>query len=256
MTDSARLSSTVAVVTGASSGIGEATALALAAEGATVAIVARRADRLEALAPRIASVGPDPIVIGADLSDPSEAPRMIGEVVAEAGRLDILINNAGVMLLGPILGAPLEEWEQMIDINIKGVLHCSHAALPHLLDAAESDPRRVADMVNISSVAGRTVNSGSGVYNLTKHGVGAFSEALRQEVTQRHVRVGLVEPGATKTELVQHNRPEIQEAIGRRFGEMPRLEAADIADAILYMVTRPRNVAINEMLIRPTEQVR
>jgi NADP-dependent 3-hydroxy acid dehydrogenase YdfG len=256
MTDSARLSSTVAVVTGASSGIGEATALALAAEGATVGIVARRADRIEDLAPRIASAGPDPIVIPADLTDPGEARRMIGEVVARAGRLDILVNNAGVMLLGPISGAPLEEWEEMIDINVRGLLHCSHAALPHLLEAAERGPRRVADVVNVSSVAGRTVNSGSGVYNLTKHGVGAFSEALRQEITGRHVRVGLIEPGATRTELVEHNRPEIQEVVARRFGDMPRLEAGDIAEAIVYMVTRPRNVAINEILIRPTEQTR
>jgi NADP-dependent 3-hydroxy acid dehydrogenase YdfG len=256
MSDPARLSSAVAVVTGASSGIGEATALALAAEGATVAIVARRADRLEALAPRIAAVGPEPILITADLTDASEAPRVIGEVLSKADRLDILVNNAGVMLLGPVSGARLEEWEEMIDINIRGLLSCSHSALPHLLEAAERGPREVADMVNISSVAGRTVNSGSGVYNLTKHGVGAFSEALRQEVAQRHVRVGLIEPGATKTELVEHNRPEIQEAIGRRFGDMPRLQAGDIADAILYMVTRPRDVAVNEILIRPTEQQR
>jgi NADP-dependent 3-hydroxy acid dehydrogenase YdfG len=256
MSDPARLSSTVAVVTGASSGIGEATALALAAEGATVAIAARRADRLEALAKRIASVGPQPIVIPADLTDASEAPRVIGEVVAKAGRLDILVNNAGVMLLGPVSGAPLEEWQEMIDINIRGLLYCSYAALPHLLDAAERGPREVADMVNISSVAGRTVNAGSGVYNLTKHGVGAFSEALRQEVTPRHVRVGLIEPGATKTELVQHNRPEIQEVVAQRFGDMPRLQPGEISDAIVYMVTRPRDVAINEILIRPTEQVR
>jgi NADP-dependent 3-hydroxy acid dehydrogenase YdfG len=256
MSDSARLASTVAVVTGASSGIGEATALGLAGEGATVAIVARRADRLEALAPRIASVGPDPIVIRADLSEASEAPRMIAEVIAKAGRLDILVNNAGVMLLGPVSGAPLEEWQEMIDINVRGLLQCSHAALPHLLEAAERDPRRVADIVNLSSVAGRTVNSGSGVYNLTKHGVGAFSEALRQEVTRRHVRVGLIEPGATRTELVQHNRPEIQEVVARRFGDTERLRAGDISEAILYMVTRPRHVAINELLIRPTEQER
>jgi NADP-dependent 3-hydroxy acid dehydrogenase YdfG len=256
VSDSARLSSTVAVVTGASSGIGEATALALASQGATVAIVARRADRLEALAKRIASVGPEPLVIPADLTDASEAPRLIGEVVAEAGRLDILINNAGVMLLGPVSGAPLEEWERMIDINVRGLLCCAHAALPHLLRAAEQGPRNVADMVNISSVAGRAVNAGSGVYNLTKHGVGAFSESLRQEVTGRHLRVGLIEPGATLTELVQHNRPEIQEVVAQRFGDMPRLQARDISDAIVYMVTRPRDVAINEILIRPTEQVR
>ena len=124
---------------------------------------------------------------------------MIGEVIAGAGRIDVLVNNAGVMLLGPISGAPVEEWERMIDINLRGLLHCAHAALPYLLEAAQQGPRNVADIVNISSVAGRTVNLGSGVYNLTKHGVGAFSESLRQEVTQRHVRVGLIEPGAVAT---------------------------------------------------------
>src|SRR5271163_399843 len=194
MAGAPRLSSTVAIVTGASSGIGEATALALAGEGATVAIVARRAERLEDLATRIASAGPEPIVIPADLADPAEAPRVIEDVLAKAGRIDILVNNAGVMLLGPISGAPVDEWERMIDINLRGLLHCAHAALPHLLQAAEQGPRNVADMVNISSVAGRTVNSGSGVYNLTKHGVGAFSESLRQEYAKRYLRVSLVEP--------------------------------------------------------------
>ncbi len=256
MTDSLSLASTVAVVTGASSGIGEATALALAAEGATVAIVARRAERLEDLATRLSSAGGEPIVIPADLTDAAQAPRVIDEVISKAGRLDILVNNAGVMLLGPISGAPLEEWERMIDINVRGLLHCSHAALPHLLAAAEQGPRNVADMVNISSVAGRNVNVGSGVYNLTKHGVGAFSESLRQEVTRRHVRVGLIEPGAVTTELSGHNRPEIREVIAKRFGDMERMQATDISDAILYMVTRPRHVAINEILIRPTEQER
>jgi NADP-dependent 3-hydroxy acid dehydrogenase YdfG len=250
------LASTVAVVTGASSGIGEAAALALAAEGASVAIVARRTDHLEDLATRIAAAGPEPIVIPADLSDAAEAPRVIADVVAKAQRLDILVNNAGVMLLGPICGAPVEEWERMIDINIRGLLRCAHAALPHLLEAAERGPRNVADMVNISSVAGRTVNVGSGVYNLTKHGVGAFSESLRLEVTRRNVRVGLIEPGAVATELTTHNRPEIREAIVQRFGDMALMQAADIADAIVYMVTRPRHVAINEILIRPTEQER
>lgn len=256
MTPSARLASTVAVVTGASSGIGEATALALAAEGATVAIVARRAERLAALGERIAAVGPKPIVIPADLTDAAEAPRVMGAVLAGAGRIDILVNNAGVMLLGPIAGAPVEEWERMIDINVRGLLHCAHAALPHLLEAAGQGPRHVADMVNISSVAGRTVNVGSGVYNLTKHGVGAFSESLRLEVTSRHLRVGLIEPGAVETELAQQNRPEIQEMIAQRFGKMARMQATDISDAVLYMVTRPSHVAVNEILIRPTDQER
>jgi NADP-dependent 3-hydroxy acid dehydrogenase YdfG len=252
----ARLQSTVAIVTGASSGIGEATALALAAEGAQVAIVARRADRLDALAGRIAGAGPEPIAIAADLTDPAEPQRVVDEVVQHAGRLDILVNNAGVMLLGPVLDAPLEEWEQMLDINVRALLRCAHAALPHLLRAAAEGPRNVADLVNISSVAGRVANNGSGVYNLTKFGVGAFSESLRQEVTQRHVRVGLVEPGAVATELAGHNRPQIRELIAQRFGDLERLESEHIADAILYMVTRPRMVAVNELLIRPTEQQR
>lgn len=256
MSDARALDSTVAVVTGASSGIGEATALALAEQGATVAIVARRADRLERLAERIVSVGPTPLAIAADLTDAAEPPRVMREVVAKAGRIDVLVNNAGMMLLGPIVDAPLEEWERMIDINVRALLHCAHAALPHLLEAAEQGPRNVADLVNVSSVAGRKVNSGSGVYNLTKHGVGAFSESLRQEITRRYVRVGLIEPGAVATELVGHNRPEVLQALASRPGIGSAMQAGDIADAVLYMVTRPRHVAVNEILIRPTDQER
>jgi NADP-dependent 3-hydroxy acid dehydrogenase YdfG len=256
MPNSLALDSTVAVVTGASSGIGEATALALAERGATVALVARRAERLERLAERIAAVGPTPLAIAADLTDAAEPPRVMSEVVARAGRIDVLVNNAGVMLLGPIVGAPVEEWERMIDINVRALLHCAHAALPHLLAAAERDPRNVADLVNVSSVAGRKINNGSGVYNLTKHGVGAFSESLRQEITRRHVRVGLIEPGAVETELVGHNRPEVLEALASRPGLGSPMRARDISDAILYMVTRPRHVAINEILIRPIDQER
>jgi NADP-dependent 3-hydroxy acid dehydrogenase YdfG len=142
----------------------------------------------------------------------------------------------------------------MVHINVLGLLYCAHAALPHLLDAAQQEPRRVADVVNVSSVAGRVARRGSGVYNLTKFGVGAFSESLRQEVAARHVRVGVIEPGAVATELSGHNRPEIQETIRERFKDIERLQAEDIADAILYMVTRPRHVAVNELLIRPSEQ--
>src|ERR1700728_723016 len=256
MPDSLALDSTVAVITGASRGIGEATALALAAHGATVALAARRAQRLERLAEQIASVGPTPLVIDAALTDAAQPPRVMSEVVAKASRIDVLVNNAGVMLLGPIVGAPLEEWERMIDINVRALLHCAHAALPHLLEAAEQGPRNVADLVNVSSVAGRKINNGSGVYNLTKHGVGAFSESLRQEITRRYVRVGLIEPGAVATELVGHNRPEILDALTSRPGLGSPMQAGDIADAILYMVTRPRHVAINEILIRPTDQER
>jgi NADP-dependent 3-hydroxy acid dehydrogenase YdfG len=248
------LSGTVALVTGASSGIGEATAGALAAAGAAVALAARRADRLEALAERISSTGGRAVVIEADVGERRQAAAAVERTVAELGRLDTLINNAGVMLLGPAVGAPLEEWERMVHVNVNGVLYCAHAAVPHLLSAAEDSPRGVADMVNISSVAGRVVRAGSGVYNLTKHGVGAFSESLRQEVAGRHVRVSLVEPGAVATELSSHNRPEILDNIRQRFQDVERMQAGDIADAILYIVTRPRHVAVNELLIRPTEQ--
>ena len=158
------------------------------------------------------------MAIAADLTDAAEPPRVMSEVVAKAGRIDVLVNNAGTMLLGPIVDAPIEEWERMIDINVRALLHCAHAALPHLLQAAQEGPRNVADMVNVSSVAGRKVNSGSGVYNLTKHGVGAFSESLRQEITRRYVRVGLIEPGAVATELVGHNRPEVLQALAARPG--------------------------------------
>jgi NADP-dependent 3-hydroxy acid dehydrogenase YdfG len=252
MTDS--LEGTVALVTGASSGIGQATAASLAARGAAVALVARRTDRLEELASSIQDSGGRALTITADVTEQQQAVDAVSTAVEELGRLDTVINNAGVMLLGPVVDAPVEEWERMVDVNLKGLLYVAHASLPHLLAAADTDPRRVADLVNISSVAGRVARSGSGVYNATKHAVGAFSEALRQEVTGRHVRVSLVEPGAVATELSSHNRPEIQEAIRGRFGSIERMEAEDIADAIEFIVTRPRHVAVNEVLIRPTEQ--
>jgi len=248
------LTSTVALVTGASSGIGAATAAALAAQGAAVALAARRRDRLDALADDIRAQGGAALVLEADITDERQAKDAVERTVAELGRLDTLVNNAGVMLLGPAVSAPMSEWQRMIELNVLGLLYCSHAAMPHLIRAAQDGPRQVADMVNISSVAGRVARNGSGVYNLTKHGVGAFSESLRQELTQRYVRVSLVEPGATATELADHNRPEVLESLRRQFGQ--RMQAEDIADAITYIVTRQRHVAINEMLIRPTEQQR
>jgi NADP-dependent 3-hydroxy acid dehydrogenase YdfG len=248
-----RLDGTVALVTGASSGIGEATARALAAAGAAVAIAARRKDRLEALAADIERDGGRALVIEADITDQEQAVGTVRRTVDELGRLDITINNAGVMLLGPIVDAPTEEWDRMVALNVQGLLYVAHASLPHLLRAAQQDPRHVADMVNVSSVAGRRVGAGGGVYQMTKWGVGTFSEALRQEVTERRVRVSLVEPGATATELATHVREEVRANLSA--GEDP-LHAEDIADAILYVVTRPRRVGINEILVRPTEQVR
>jgi len=248
------LEGTVALVTEASNGIGAATVSALAAQGAAVALAARRGDRLGALADDIREQSGRALVLECDVTDERQAAGAVERTVGELGRLDTLINNAGVMLLGPVVGAPMPEWQQMVQLNVLGLLYCAHAALPHLLRAAEDEPRHVADMVNISSVAGRAARTGNGVYSLTKHGVGAFSESLRQEVTRRYVRVSLVEPGATATELASHNQPEVLQGIRTQFGQ--RMDAADIADAITYIVTRPRHVAVNEMLIRPTEQER
>ena len=254
MTTSTPLLGTVALVTGASSGIGEATARALSGLGAAVALVARRKERLDQLAAEIASKGGRAVAFETDVTERGQAEAAVERTVEELGRLDTVINNAGVMLLGPVADAPVEEWQQMVQVNVLGLMYVAKAALPHLLAAAEGDPRRVSDLINISSVAGRTVRLGSGVYNATKHAVGAFSESLRQEVTKRHVRVALVEPGAVATELAGHNRAEVLEGMNKRFASMERLEAGDIADAIAYVVTRPRHVAINEVLVRPTEQ--
>jgi NADP-dependent 3-hydroxy acid dehydrogenase YdfG len=248
------LDGTVALVTGASSGIGEATARALAAHGAKVAVAARRLERLERLATEIGGEGLAALAIEADVSDQAQAISAVDRTVDELGRLDILVNNAGVMLLGPIEDAPTEEWDRMIDINLKGLIATTHAALPHLLAAAE-ESRGCADLVNISSVAGRLARAGSGVYNLTKHGVGAFSESFRQEFAGRRVRSTLVEPGAVATELTDHIRDGVREKVRERFVDMQVLEAEDIADAIAYAVTRPAHACVNEILIRPTEQV-
>jgi NADP-dependent 3-hydroxy acid dehydrogenase YdfG len=248
------LQGTVALVTGASSGIGAATARELASLGAAVALAARRADRLDDLAGEIRAAGGTALVIETDVTDQYQAIAAVERTVEELGRLDTVINNAGVMLLGPVVDAPVDEWERMVDLNVKGLLYVAHAALPHLLAAAEDGARRVADLVNVSSVAGRVPRLGSGVYNLTKHGVGAFSESLRQEVTKRHVRVSLVEPGAVATELASHLRPEVLAVMAQRFEGMERMEAGDIAETIAFIVTRPRRVAVNEVLIRPTEQ--
>jgi len=248
------LDGTVALVTGASSGIGEATARSLAARGAKVAVAARRLERLERLAAEIGRQGHTALAIESDLTDQSQAIAAVDRTVDELGRLDIVVNNAGVMLLGPLENAPTEEWERMIDLNLKGLIHTTHAAVPHLLAAAEGSARGCADLVNISSVAGRVARAGSGVYNLTKHGVGAFSESFRQEFASRKIRSTLIEPGAVDTELPDHIRDGIRELVRERFADIQSLEAADVADAIAYAVTRPWHVSLNEILIRPTEQ--
>jgi NADP-dependent 3-hydroxy acid dehydrogenase YdfG len=248
------LDGSVALITGASSGIGEATARSLAAHGAKVAMAARRLERLERLAGEIGGQGHTALAIQSDITDQEQAIAAVDRTVAELGRLDIVVNNAGQMLLGPIENAPTEEWDRMIDLNIKGLINTTHAAVPHLLAAAEDSGRGCADVVNISSVAGRLARAGSGVYNLTKHGVGAFSESFRQEFSSRKIRSTIIEPGAVATELSDHIRDGVREQVRKRFAEIQMLEAADIADTIAYAVTRPSHVSLNEILIRPTEQ--
>jgi NADP-dependent 3-hydroxy acid dehydrogenase YdfG len=254
MTDPLELDGTVALITGASSGIGEATARALAGRGAKVALAARRLERLERLASEIGGQGHTALAIRSDITNQAQAIDAVDRTVDELGRLDVVVNNAGQMLLGPIEDAPTEEWDRMIDLNLRGLINTTHAALPHLLSAAEDSSRGCADLVNISSVAGRIARSGSGVYNLTKHGVGAFSESFRQEFADRRVRTTIVEPGAVDTELSDHIRDGIREQTRERFAGIKTLQATDVADAIAYAVTRPWHVSLNEILIRPTEQ--
>jgi NADP-dependent 3-hydroxy acid dehydrogenase YdfG len=248
------LEGTVALVTGASSGIGEATALALAASGAKVTLVARRGDRLNALVSKIGTAGGTALALEADITDPARSREVVEKTVAQFSRLDVLVNNAGLMLLGPVGDADPSEWKRMVDLNVLALMNLSHAALPHLIAAAEKGPRQVADLVNISSTAGRVARNGVAVYSATKFAVGAFSESLRQELTKQHVRVSIVEPGRTVTELAEHNKPEILAMIRSNFKMDDPLQAEDIADAVLYVVSRPRHVAVNEMLVRPTEQ--
>lgn len=249
-----RLDGTVSLVTGASTGLGESIARALAAEGSAVSLVARSEERLTAVAAGIARVGGTALVAPADITAEGQARDAVARTVAQLGRLDVLVNNAGVSLIGPMLDAPPAEWQCMIDLNLSALLAVTRAALPHLLTAATQEPRRVADLVNISSVAGRRVPAGAGVYAATKAAVCTLSEALRQEVTRRYVRVGVIEPGATRTDWARRNRTELHEAIAERSGEFEQMEPEDIANAVVYMVTQPRRAAVNELLVRPTDQ--
>jgi len=249
-----KLTGTVAIVTGASSGIGQATARALADHGASVAVIARRDDRLKALVTEIEAAGGTALAVAADITDRVQAENAVASVIDRFGRLDILINNAGLMLLGPVVGADVEEWERMIAVNQHGLLYMTNAALPHLLRAAEDSLRQVADIVNISSIAGRQAWANFAAYNMTKFGVNGFTEALRQEVTQRHVRVGVLEPGAVDTELTSHNTDDVMAAVNAANVIPEPLQPEDIAENIAFMVTRPRRSSIAELWAMPTSQ--
>jgi NADP-dependent 3-hydroxy acid dehydrogenase YdfG len=249
-----QLANTVALVTGSSSGIGAATARRLAAEGAAVALVARRQDRLDDLAAAIRADGGIALVVPSDVTSEQQAAGAVERAVDELGRLDIVVNNAGIMLLGPALDAPIGEWEQMVALNVQGMLYVTHAALPHLVRAAANSPRRVADLVTITSTAGRVARPGSAVYNLTKFGAAAFSEALRQELVGQRVRVSVIEPGTVDTELASHLREDIRQAARSQTASIEPLRPEDIADTVAYIVTRERRVAINEILVRAGDQ--
>ena len=250
MTDA--LQGKACVITGATSGIGEATALRLARAGAAVAVAGRRADRLDALVRRIDGDGGRAVGIPTDVTKEDESRALIERTASELGRVDVLINNAGVMLPGPVDGADTDEWRRMVNVNVLGLLYCTHAVLPQMRDQGGGH------IVNISSVAGRVARAGTAVYNATKWAVGAFSEALRQEVLHSNIRVTIIEPGMVETELADHiTNPLAREAVRRMREEMSApLQADDIAEAIYQALAAPSHVAINEVLIRPTEQTR
>jgi NADP-dependent 3-hydroxy acid dehydrogenase YdfG len=243
------LAGRVAAVTGASSGIGAATAAMLSRAGATVALAARRRDRLEAVAAGLE--GPSSIH-EVDVTDEAQARGFVESAHAEHGGLHVLVNNAGVMLLGAVNGADTAGWRRMLDVNLWGLLTCTHAALPLIASSGGGD------IVNVSSVAGRRADAGAAVYNMTKFGVHAFSEALRQEALHSGVRVTVVAPGFVETELQGHNTdPVVLRAMARsreQIGEV--LQPGDVADAVLYAVSLPAHVCLNEVVVRPTGQAR
>ena len=248
------LADTAALVTGASSGIGAATAKALAAQGAVVALLARRADRLQELKTEIESAGGSALVVPVDVTDAEEVSAAVARSVAEFGRLDTVVNNAGLIRMGSAAEAPLQDWDDLVAVNIQGVLYVTRAALPHLIEAAADSPRGVADLVTISSTAGWVARPGTAVYSLTKFGVNAFSEGVRQEVLGKRVRVGVVGPGTVDTEIVSHLAAPSRAAFEQQTANMVKLRSEDIADAVIYMVTRDRRVAVNHMLVRAAEQ--
>ncbi len=241
----------VALVTGASSGIGEATAEALARGGAKVVVAARRREKLDALVSRIAAAGGEAFALTADVSTPEAAAQMVQDAEGRYGRVDILVNNAGVMYLEPTADADLGRWRHMLELNLLGLIAASQAALPGMR------ARRDGHIVNIASTAGRVANPNSAGYSATKFGVVGFSEALRKELVKDRVRVTVVEPGVVETELRDHvAHEEARKGIDQFAASLRQLKSEDVANAILFAVTQPPHVCINEILMRPTDQER
>ncbi len=246
-----RLDGRIALVTGASSGIGEAAAIALAEAGAKVAIAARRRDRLDALATRLTLLGAEPLVLEADLLDEHVAQRIVADTETHYGKLDILVNNAGVMYLEPVAEADLGRWRRMLELNVLSLIASTQAAL------AGMRARRDGHIVNIASTAGRIANPNAAGYSATKFGVVAFSEALRREVCADNIRVSVIEPGVVETELRDHiGHAATKASLDAWANSMRQLQPEDVADAIVFCVSRPSHVNVNEILVRPTDQER
>ncbi|MEV4234713.1 SDR family oxidoreductase [Nocardia sp. NPDC050408] len=242
-----QLDGAVALVTGASSGIGEATARRLVREGAAVALVARRGDRLDRVVDALTSLGGCAIAVAADITEPELAYQAVEQAHDRLGRLDVLVNSASIMVFDTALHTPIEEWDRMISLNVSALLHVTHAAVPYLIDAAATSARRVADLVNVGSPAGRVARPAGSVYNLTKFGLNGFTESLRQELLPECVRVSVVAPGIVDQTGGDGVRVQVS--------GIDALRTEDIADTIAYIVTRERRVAINEVLVRAGGQI-
>jgi NADP-dependent 3-hydroxy acid dehydrogenase YdfG len=243
------LENKVAIVTGASSGIGYATSLTLSKAGVRVAVGARRTGRLQELEKQIIKNNGEILVQKTDVTRKSDCDSLVNTIVEKWGKVDILINNAGLMPLSYFKNGKVEEWERMIDVNIKGVLYCTSAVIPYMLD------EKSGHIVNISSVAGRIVFAGGSVYCATKHAITAFSEGLRKELSPKYnIRVTCIEPGAVSTELLESITDESMKGFIQAFKNMEILQSEDIANAILYAIETPNHVNVNEILVRPTSQ--
>jgi NADP-dependent 3-hydroxy acid dehydrogenase YdfG len=238
----------VIVITGASSGMGEAAARRLAAEGARVVLGARRTDRIDAIAAEIHEEGGEALAVTTDVTDRDQVEHLVDTAVEAYGRIDVLINNAGVMPLSPFDRLKVDEWDQMIDVNLRGVLYGIAAALPHMKE------QRSGHIINLSSVAGHKVFGGSAVYSATKSGVRALSEGLRQEVKPYNIRTTIISPGAVKTELLDHiSEPDVQQANREYVGQVG-VPADSFARVVVFAISQPEELDINEVLFRPTSQ--